>query len=563
MFDPNDSTNETVFAGGVSGGLWKNQNISNPNSTWTRVDVPTNLAVTVITSDPNNSNIFYLGTGESYVGGDVNGDGLWKSVDGGVSWSKIFGGISGPTSFVSASNITVNSPIGITGDYVSYPTSNFGTPINAVITADIVLADDETGSPTEACNALTNGVEINGKIALVRRGNCTFVNKVKNAQNAGAIAVIVMNNNPGEPIAMGGTDPTITIPAVMITQEDGDLIESTLQSGTVNVSLNPVTGSFTGNLVPGIQFINDIKIKNNSGVSEVYVAAGEGFYGDANSATYLGGPEFGLYKTIDGGLTWSELDMPLTVNGNKHEPNDIEIGVDGTIWVSTIASTIFGDGGGKIFSSTDGETFSDTYSVSGANRTQIAVSAQNPGVIYILAQVSGGVIMQETADGFISGATTMTLPNDADPSIPASDFARGQAFYNLLLEVDPNNDQTIYTGGIDLFKSGDGGSTWAQLSHWYGGFGFQYVHADQHGISFPQGESNPIVFGNDGGVYYTNNGGSITGQRNNGFITSQFYTVGVAPTTAFNGADYFLGGLQDNGTQLFQNAPSEISGSVD
>lgn len=563
MFDPNDSTNETVFAGGVSGGLWKNENISNPNSIWTRVDIPSNLAVTVITYDPNNSNIFYLGTGESYVGGDVNGDGLWKSVDGGLSWTKIFGGISGPTTFVSASNITVNSPSEIVGDYVSYPTTNFGTTISSVITADLVLAEDGTGTPTEACGNLTNGAEINGKIALVRRGSCTFVTKVKNAQDAGAIAVIVMNNNPGEPIAMGGTDPTITIPAVMITQEDGDLIENELSSGTVNVSLNPATGNFTGNLVPGIQFINDIKIKDNSGVSEVYVAAGEGFYGDANSATYLGGPEFGLYKSSDEGITWTELDMPLTTNGNKHEPNDIEIGADGKIWVSTIASSIFGDGGGKIFSSTDGITFIDAFTVSGANRTQIAVSSQDPGVIYILAQVSGGVTMQTTTDGFVSGASTMALPNDADPNIPANDFARGQAFYNLLLEVDPNNDQILYTGGIDLFKSTDGGSTWLQFSHWYGGFGFQYVHADQHGLAFANGDPNTLVFGNDGGVYYSNNGGSITNGRNKGFITSQFYTVGVAPTTAFTNGDFFVGGLQDNGTQLFQNASAGINSSIE
>jgi len=308
MFDPNDPTNETVFAGGVSGGLWKNELISDPNSIWTRVNIPSNLAVTAIAYDPNNTSIFYLGTGESYVGGDVNGDGLWKSIDGGLSWTKIFGGISGPTTFVSASNITVNSPAGIAGDYASYPTTSFGTTISSVITEEVVLADDGSGSPTEACNALVNGSEINGKIVLVRRGSCTFVTKVKNAQDAGAIAVIVMNNNPGEPIAMGGTDLTITIPAVMITQEAGDLIENTLESGTVNVSLNPATGNFTGNLVPGIQFINDIKIKDNSGVSEVYVAAGEGFYGAANSATYLGGPEFGLYKSSDEGLPGGKPD---------------------------------------------------------------------------------------------------------------------------------------------------------------------------------------------------------------------------------------------------------------
>ena len=62
-----------------------------------------------------------------------------------------------------------------------------------------------------------------------------------------------------------------------------------------------------------------------------------------------------------------------------------------------------------------------------------------------------------------------------------------------------------------------------------------------------------IIFGNDGGVAYTSDGGTTTEERTNGLITSQFYTVAVAPTTAFTG-DHIAGGLQDNGTHLIENA---------
>ncbi|MGB6268266.1 MAG: thrombospondin type 3 repeat-containing protein, partial [Olleya sp.] len=182
-----------------------------------------------------------------------------------------------------------------------------------------------------------------------------------------------------------------------------------------------------------------------------------------------------------------------------------------------------------------------------------AVSSVNPNVVYVLAQ--GGtspVIMEKTSDGFIT-TTNMALPNDEDTGIAANDFTRGQAFYDLMLEVDPNNDQIIYAGGIDLFKSSNAGTTWNQFTHWYGGFGYQEVHADQHALSFANGSSTIMAFGNDGGVYYSNNGGIITTSRNNDFNTSQFYTVGVGPTTAFTG-DYFAGGLQDNGTQYLANA---------
>lgn len=569
MFDPNDANDETVFAGGVSGGLWKNTNISNANSQWVRVGIPENLAVSTITFDPNNTNTFYVGTGESYVGhtdGSINGDGIWKSVDGGTTWTNIFGGNTGVSYFVSASNITVNSPASVAGDYESFPTDNFGSEITSVITADFILANDATGVPTEACNSF--GADATGKIALIRRGDCPFVEKVKNAQDAGAIGVIMMNNVSGEPIPMGGEDASITIPAVMITKENGDLLEAAISSNTVNGSLNPASGTFTATVVPGIQHINDIKIKDNGGTSEIYVAAADALYGSSNAATTVGGLSYGVYKSIDGGANWTEVSLPLTADGNKHCPNDIEIGADGKIWIATTRSKLFGDGGGKIFSSTDGNTFTETYSVTNGDRTQIAVSSTNAGTIYVLAELAGQaegapqVTIRKTTTGFVPvfAVQNKTLPNDSDPDIDANDFTRGQAFYDLMLEVDPNNEDIVYVGGIDLFKSTNGSDSWSQFSHWYAGFGFQYVHADQHGAAFGHNNSNKVIFGHDGGVSYSADGGTTTEERTNGFITSQFYTLGVGPTTAFTG-DYFAGGLQDNGTQLIEDGNTSGSDS--
>ncbi|WP_317166951.1 thrombospondin type 3 repeat-containing protein [Winogradskyella ursingii] len=570
MFDPNDTSNKIVFAGGVSGGLWRNMDITNPNTIWERVDLPDNLNVSVIISDPNNPNIFYIGTGESYVNGDVSGNGVWKSTDGGNTWTRVLGGIAGPSVFESASNISVNTPSNIAGDYNSRETTNFGSIVSTVITGDFILANDNTGNPSEGCGSF--GEDATGKIALIRRGNCSFTEKVKNAQDAGAIAAIVLNNIEGAPIPMGGADASITIPAVMISKQDGDIIEAALQSETVNGSINPATGSFTGTLVPGIQHINDIKIKNNGGVTEVYVAAGDAFYGSSNATTFLGGTELGIFKSVDEGTSWTKLNVPQTANGNDHEPNDIEVAADGTIWMSTTNSSIFGDGGGEIFSSSDGQNFTNQYTVANADRTQIAVSSQNAGTIYLLAEIPGGVTMEGTTDGFSSNIFDLELPNDVDNGIPANDFTRGQAFYDLLLEVDPRDDQVLFAGGIDLFKSTNGAAlgnaaSWSQISKWsnnnnLAGLNVPLVHADQHALIFAPGDPDTMLFGNDGGVYYATSAGENINSRNSGFITSQFYTVGVAPTTAFTGdTDFFIGGLQDNGTQLFTNANPGINSS--
>lgn len=563
IFDPNDPTNETVFAGGVSGGIWKNTNISNDNSEWTRVNIPDNLNVTCIAVDPNNSNIFYAGTGESYVGGDVTGDGLWKSTNGGNNWVKVLGGVSGPTYYQSGSTVTVNSPA--VSSFSAIETTDFGVPITTAITSNIVLVDDGTLLPNEGCGPFINAASVNGKIALIKRGTCPFIQKCTSAVNAGAIAVIVINNVSGIPAAMGGVDTfgTVTIPSVAISQQDGNALVTALENGPVNVTLNPLNSSIlTANFVPGIQHINDVAIRNNAGNSEIYVAAAS----TPTAGALLGGNEYGLYKSSNSGVTWTEIALPLTSNGSKTAPNDIEITSGGKIWLSSTNNSLYGVGGGRIFSSTDGVTFQQKHSIPSGERTQIAVSKTNPDKVYVLAEIPNSVAIVKTLNSFTT-TTNLALPVDADTGIPSNDFTRGQAFYDLLIAADPVNDQVLYLGGIDLFKSTNGGTSYMQLSHWYGGFGYQDVHADQHGLAFGNGPSgnSKIVFGNDGGVYYSSDGGFLTTSRNNGFNVTQFYSVGVAPVGAVGGNlfnDYFAAGAQDNGTQYFSSVPSGLNPSV-
>jgi extracellular elastinolytic metalloproteinase len=111
------------------------------------------------------------------------------------------------------------------------------------LTADLALADDGTGTTTDACEPLINGGTLAGKIALIDRGGCPFVNKVKNAQDAGAVGVIMVQNSAGVPTEMTGTDPTITIPTLMVTQSNGAVLIAAMLQGQVSVTMirEPVT----------------------------------------------------------------------------------------------------------------------------------------------------------------------------------------------------------------------------------------------------------------------------------------------------------------------------------
>jgi hypothetical protein len=103
-----------------------------------------------------------------------------------------------------------------------------------------------------------NAAAVAGKIAVVDRGTFSFVVKVKNCQNAGAVGVIVVNNVAGSPTPMGGADPTITIPSIMISQADGNILKALLakrsrtRSGvyaTIGIDLSLYAGADGANRV--------------------------------------------------------------------------------------------------------------------------------------------------------------------------------------------------------------------------------------------------------------------------------------------------------------------------
>jgi MYXO-CTERM domain-containing protein len=134
-------------------------------------------------------------------------------------------------------SVTVLTPPAIAGTY-SPGTAAFG-PAAFDLSDNLVLVQDAGGtSPTDGCEVpFANAAQVAGNIAVIDRGNCNFTLKAKNAQNAGAVGVLIVNNAPGPAPGLGGSDPTITLPTLSLSQEDGALIKAELAKGPVTARM--------------------------------------------------------------------------------------------------------------------------------------------------------------------------------------------------------------------------------------------------------------------------------------------------------------------------------------
>ena len=157
---------------------------------------------------------------------------------GNVVWDGLAVRTEAPVTLGPRSEVRVTAPAGIAGLKV-FGTADFGPPVSAgTVSGQVVLADDGAAPTSDACTPLVNGGAMAGKIALIDRGSCAFVQKAGAAQAAGAIAVVIANNVAGSPPGMGGSDPSLTIPTVSVSQADGNAIKANLAGG-VTMTIGP------------------------------------------------------------------------------------------------------------------------------------------------------------------------------------------------------------------------------------------------------------------------------------------------------------------------------------
>lgn len=301
-------------------------------------------------------------------------------------------------------------------------------------------------------------------------------------------------------------------------------------------------------------YVNDLVVRNESGTGVIYAACRRNFYrGQWHGVN-------GLYRSVNGGSSWTQVLPNIPGSSTPYAAADIELAADNRLWVGTqeTSLSLTNRGGGRVLYSDNGTSYTLSYTVTNGERVELACAPNNSSYVYALTEIGGqaGEIARTTNKG--STWSSRNEPADADNGIPNTDFTRGQAWYDLIMAVDPNDANTLIAGGIDLFRSTNGASSWSQISKWsnnnnLSALNCSYVHADQHQIVFKPNSSSTVLFGNDGGIFYTSSlataaTSNVISSRNKDYNVTQFYAAAIHPSF---GSDYALAGAQDNGTQQF------------
>lgn len=253
-----------------------------------------------------------------------------------------------------------------------------------------------------------------------------------------------------------------------------------------------------------------------------------------NPNTILIATPSNIYRSLDAGISYNSVYYGTDIRNMEYKPGD--------------TTTIYC--GGDIFlKSTDGGA-SFTLNTSIPNdtcRVEIAVSPANPAYVYVLTSNSSnsfGGVYRSTDSG-----NTFTLRANSPNLLGYSDIGdddAGQAWYDLAIAVSPINADHVFVGGVNVWKSTDGGNNWNISSHWVYGGAFGYTHADIHFLGF---YGNRLYCGSDGGAFVSHDFGVTWDDLSSGLEISQFYAFSNSKANE----NFVVCGAQDNGSYMYNN----------
>lgn len=255
----------------------------------------------------------------------------------------------------------------------------------------------------------------------------------------------------------------------------------------------------------------------------------------SSTQTLYAATSAGIYKTLDGGVSWT-LKSPTPTRDLEFIPGS--------------ATDLLAVMGSSVFKSTDaGETWAASSTgipTNDVGNVKLAVSSSNPGYAYIVMgnAANGFRALCQSTDAGANWTVKSTGPNILGYS-PDGSESGGQAWYDLDIMVHPTNPDEIWVGGINMWRSADGGSTWNIRGHWTGDGGAPLIHADQHYMAYSP-HTGKIWVGNDGGVWTLDETQNLWFIKSNKMSITQYYRFGNSKTASAR----VIAGAQDNGTHF-------------
>ncbi|MCE3260716.1 MAG: hypothetical protein K0S12_2357, partial [Bacteroidetes bacterium] len=207
-----------------------------------------------------------------------------------------------------------------------------------------------------------------------------------------------------------------------------------------------------------------------------------------NPQIVLAATNGGIYRTINGGTNWTQVSTSNCYD-LEFKPGD-----PNTVYAAGSSFRISTNGGASFTQVTNG------IPTTGVGRMAIAVTPADPAYVYVLASSSSSSgflgFYRSTASGTVF-ATMPTTLNLLGWSSTGSDTG-GQGWYDLCIACSPLNKDEVVTGGVNVWRTTNGGSSWAIYGHWTGS-GAPFTHADHHDLEYaPDGT---LFNTNDGTVY--------------------------------------------------------------
>lgn len=316
----------------------------------------------------------------------------------------------------------------------------------------------------------------------------------------------------------------------------------------------------------GFAYTTKIIVRNENGASVIYAGVVSGLYHGIHTSQ----PSEGLFRSTDGGNTWTQVLPVIEGTPTPYSPADIVLGADNRIYVGSMPN-LEGKGGATILWSDSGLPGSWNVNISYRNQILTDPDYSLPGrVILATAPSDANRVYALISQGYINPSnnfkyfycfkilkstdkgvswTNTNLPNDLTSGISFVTIG----WHAMDAVVDPNNPDVFWVGGLDVHRSSNAGQNWNRVSDWaamYSGGGPEYVHADQHLMLYKPGSSSEMILATDGGVFYTSLAhmdNPAFEERNLDYNTLQFYTADIKNDPS---EVVLMGGLQDNGTEF-------------